>query len=617
MPNTNFNCGTRFIYKGATFVVQEQIPPFQIMAKDIGTRKSKVLNVREIYASPEFRLETAPLVISNPAANLDLSDVPEKYLAVANRRYEIVTRVAKSSKKEKLEAAAKEGCGIMSLYRWIKAYIKDGLRGLIPDHYKKRACQKSRFEDATENIMRTVFENEWASLKKLSKIEIYRIIDHRCRMEGLNRIPSRRTVNNRILKRSQSKDILKRQGKKAHAGQYEPTPGTFANKMSHSLECIQIDHKRMDVIVVDSAGNPIGRPWLTLGIDVFSRSIWGIHLGFNAPSSMSVAMCLYNGIQFKNDINEKFRLKTPWRMYGLPERIVVDNGKEFHSIHFESACAQLGIKLDYRKPYTPRHGGVVERFFETLDQRLVSTLEGKTFSHPKERGEYLSEKESCLTLEDLEKMIYIFIAELYQEGFHSGVGCMPNRKWEDGVQVAQPALPSNRDDLMLFLMKEEKRIVNRAGIVFNGIRYWHDDLIPLIRKAVGFRYDPRNISFIYVINPENNQFLGIPARPEYNHLSGLSVWEIQKIGKLLYQERMRPTSANSLMARERLELIRREAMRKTKSARKEQKIIESHSQAFQTASIGQCQGGIVKTAEPCAEPKSSEVLEDYEISIEK
>ena len=117
-------------------------------------------------------------------------------------------------------------------------------------------------------------------------------------------------------------------------------------------------------------------------------------------------------------------------------------------------AGKLGIKLDYRKPYTPRHGGVVERFFETLDQRLVSTLEGKTFSHPKERGEYLSEKEACLTLEDLEKMIYIFIAELYQEGFHSGVGCTPNRKWEDGIQVAQPALPSNRDDLKLFLMKK-------------------------------------------------------------------------------------------------------------------------------------------------------------------
>ena len=70
MPTTNFNCGTRFIYKGATFIVQEQIPPFQIMAKDLRTRENKVLNVREIYTSPDFRLETASLAAPNQAASL-------------------------------------------------------------------------------------------------------------------------------------------------------------------------------------------------------------------------------------------------------------------------------------------------------------------------------------------------------------------------------------------------------------------------------------------------------------------------------------------------------------------------------------------------------------------
>jgi putative transposase len=45
------------------------------------------------------------------------------------------------------------------------------------------------------------------------------------------------------------------------------------------LELVQIDHALVDVVVVDElARKPIGRPWVTLAIDVATRAVLGFHL---------------------------------------------------------------------------------------------------------------------------------------------------------------------------------------------------------------------------------------------------------------------------------------------------------------------------------------------------
>ena len=47
--------------------------------------------------------------------------------------------------------------------------------------------------------------------------------------------------------------------------------------VSEVLEVVQIDHTVIDVIVVDEwERQPIGRPYLTLAIDVFSRCVLGL-----------------------------------------------------------------------------------------------------------------------------------------------------------------------------------------------------------------------------------------------------------------------------------------------------------------------------------------------------
>ena len=59
------------------------------------------------------------------------------------------------------------------------------------------------------------------------------------------------------------------------------------------LDQVQIDHTVMDLIVVDDRDRqPIGRPYLTVAIDVCSRCLVGMVVTLEPPSAVSVGLCL-------------------------------------------------------------------------------------------------------------------------------------------------------------------------------------------------------------------------------------------------------------------------------------------------------------------------------------
>jgi putative transposase len=56
---------------------------------------------------------------------------------------------------------------------------------------------------------------------------------------------------------------------------------------------VQMDHTKVDVTVVDPITRlPVGRPTLTLAIDVATRMAIGFHLSLDPPSLTAVALCL-------------------------------------------------------------------------------------------------------------------------------------------------------------------------------------------------------------------------------------------------------------------------------------------------------------------------------------
>ena len=90
----------------------------------------------------------------------------------------------------------------------------------------------------------------------------------------------------------------RRRGQGALAAASTPSPGQFVADRPNAIW--QIDHTIVDIVVVDEQyRRPIGRPVLTIAIDVCTRMVAGFHLALEAPSSVSVGLCLLHAVYDK------------------------------------------------------------------------------------------------------------------------------------------------------------------------------------------------------------------------------------------------------------------------------------------------------------------------------
>ena len=133
----------------------------------------------------------------------------------------------------------------------------------------------------------------------------------------------------------------------------EVTPSVSSFHAERPNDVWQIDHTIVDLIVVDEETRlPIGRPYLTIAVDICTRMVAGFHLSLDAPSSVSVGLCILHAAYDKTSWLQERGVEHPWPVAGLPSVLQCDNGPEFHSRALKAACHEYGIKLVYRPPAT-------------------------------------------------------------------------------------------------------------------------------------------------------------------------------------------------------------------------------------------------------------------------
>ena len=75
-------------------------------------------------------------------------------------------------------------------------------------------------------------------------------------------------------------------------------------------------------------------------------------------------------------------LRTLFGRYGLPKRLVSDNGSQLTSNEFAHFLRANGIKHIRNAPYHPSSNGQAERFIQTLKRSLkASEKDGRALSH--------------------------------------------------------------------------------------------------------------------------------------------------------------------------------------------------------------------------------------------
>jgi putative transposase len=269
------------------------------------------------------------------------------------------------------------------------------------------------------------------------------------------------------------------------------------------MDVLQIDHTPVDIIVVDQQKRrPIGRPWLTLAIDVRTRMVAGFHVSLWSPSTISLSLALSQAVLPKTSWLADRELQTlDWPVHGLPRTIHVDNAKEFHAEALVRGCQEYGIRLDHRPPGRPHFGGHIERLIGTM-MGAVHLLPGTTFSNVSEKGSYASEERASLTLPELERWLALQIAGVYHLSIHSALGKTPLAAWQaDAETTILPRDPLDETEFFLSFLPAVPRRIRRDGIHFCNIRYWDNVLSPWagrLKEPLLVKYDPRNLSRIYM-----------------------------------------------------------------------------------------------------------------------
>ncbi|MBB5536422.1 putative transposase [Rhizobium giardinii] len=421
-------------------------------------------------------------------------------------------------------AAAELRLTTRQIYNLLARYRADRtVTALLP---RTAASRRKRLPEQVEEIIAATLRKKWLTLEPTALAPVVDEIRARCEEAGLA-VPSYVTVARRIPVLFSPEEIAKkRSANPKHLLRLKPRPGYI--HAPHPLAVCQIDHTPTDinfVEVVDGTGVFVGRPYLTIVTDVATRSVLGFCLTLEKPSALSVALCLAQALCPKDAWLAARDLNHAWPMFGRPRLLVTDSAKEFKGHAFQQGCDDYSIRIRPRDRGRVHHGGVVERLLGKLNA-VLATYPGSSGRSVAHRDEYPSERRACLSFADLERCVALAVID-HNLQENSKTLKVPITEWQRNASD----LPRSNDDpqrvLLSFLPRAERQL-SPQGISMFAMHYyspWLGILVPERDRLekLEVRYDPRDISHIYVRDPETRQFRPVERRD--GQLTPVTLWE--------------------------------------------------------------------------------------------
>ena len=365
---------------------------------------------------------------------------------IAVNRHKIIAPII-AAMEEKADAAKivllkKEACELAGIHRrtlgrWLDAWAQNGFEGLKPS---------ARVSNTPGAIPEWLIDEAILLRREVPSRSVPQIIEI-LEMEG--KAPPG------LLKRTTLHDKLGARGYSARQMKMYQSGGVAARRFQRQErgDMWHSDIKYGPFLTISGMKKQI---YLVSFMDDATRYV--VHSEFYASLDQTVV----------EDCLRKAVLKE-----GLPRRVYFDNGKQYRTKWMDRACAILGIKLLFAKPYSPESTGKIERFNRTVDSFLDEVaLKG------------------CRTLEDYNKYLNVWISECYHTRIHGGLsGATPEIAYKTSKSPLRFVSP---ETVASAFMRVEQRKVDKSGCIsFSGKKYEVDAL--LAGRTVDVAYDPNDI----------------------------------------------------------------------------------------------------------------------------
>ncbi|MFM0116853.1 Mu transposase C-terminal domain-containing protein [Paraburkholderia nemoris] len=403
------------------------------------------------------------------------------------------------SKKLAVLAANLLGVHWTTVYRLRRKFLQNPVASAVAPKRRGPSKGDRRLGGAVDTVIDEVVHIWLPTQRQLAHpaTDLMLEVRRKCELAGLQP-PSRTTIGRRWAQHREA-DALKR----AALPDAITAPGSLVAK--YPLEIVQVDHTQADVVLVSEYDRRvIGRPWLTIALDVATRCVLSFYVGMERPGAATVGLLLTRAALSKAPWLAKIEADAEWPMRGIPRVLHLDNAAEIKSRALRSGCWEYGIHLMYRPVGRPHFGGHFERLNRTLMER-VRGLPGATGSSPKGRKARQSEKTASLTLREFEQWLAIEIARRYHQAPHRGLlGATPADTW--WMLARNPdsqQLPASTDAELRFLIRflpVVQRKIQLYGLTLFHVRYWHPIFVAWreTRRSVTVRFHPEDLSRVFV-----------------------------------------------------------------------------------------------------------------------
>lgn len=492
-------------------------------------------------------------VTDETIANLKYSEVPswakiqaQKYLPILKNSENLRGNELKSFIEQWNLNNPELTTSYTSLVRMRGRYLKYGLAGLISRYGTN--SKKCSVSDLYFEYFKKLYLKEGApSLRSCWEQTLgYAILKFNANKD---KFPSHMAFKRRMDREIPKQSIyLARYGESAWNRKYSQ----YIERDYSNIICGKVwvsDHAQIDV-ACRMPDESVKFPWVTAWRDYKSGKWLGWILQTNHPNSDLIFQTFYNSAL----------------EYGLPEDIIIDNGKDYRSKDFaggrkiqvdeqDTTCMleELNVNVHFALPYNAQTKPI-ERDFLKIKNWLSKHCVGYRGGNVVERPEILAEEiknDKIMSFEDFKTLFDNFIVDVFNKHHSNGKnhkGLSPDELFYQ--EFTEKVAPS-KDALKLFCMRTSKNFtIGRNGIKDSalGITYWADWMSLKKGIKVYLRRDIKDYANAWVFNALNDEFIG-----KAKVVKAVAALHADKISKEEFKEAMSIKKRNKKIAQSYIE----------------------------------------------------------------
>jgi transposase InsO family protein len=343
----------------------------------------------------------------------------------------------KATMKYNIPYSTRQTVGVPTIRKWLYTYKKYGKNALQPkgrnDAGKSRSISDADREIIVEHLIKYP---ECPALSLLRKLKAEGKVSPYISNSALSRL----LASDGIAKKDRIATILQKEK-------------TLKFNFQYPLECVQVDF--LHAFPIPNASGKRQKALLIAFIDDATRRIVYADFSFSEHS-----------LAFEKGILHILKSQ------GKIQKLYTDNGSTFVSNQTQRILDILSIPLIHSKPGRPQGRGKIERFFRTVRDQFLRTLDQNTIT----------------SLAQLNALFRTWLESEYHRNPHSGLdNKTPLDVWLSKTQFLIPSDPTI-DLEGIFYHREKRKVYRDSIITVKNILFEVDST--LIGKTVQVYYNP-------------------------------------------------------------------------------------------------------------------------------